>query len=234
MTRLKYNLDKITSFTVAPGKYRAKLVKVEQTLSSKKKPMLVWYWKIMSGSEKGKEVRSWTSLQENALGGLKQHLEAFRLKGQIDRDTSSLVGKYVVLIVGTRIGLDANGQEREMNSITSFIPDGDSNDEDEEEMEEDADTEEEEDEDEDEEDSEEEDEDEEDEEDDDEDEDEDDEEEEEPEPRRRKSTVKPSAKSPVSKSSGRSSTRPAASKTKPVAKKSSGTSSSKRGGRLPF
>lgn len=123
MPKLKYNLDEIQSFTIEPGKYRARLMKCEQTLSQKKQPMLTWSWKLVSGAEKGKETRSFTSLQENALFGLKEHLEAFGYTGTVHVDTNKLVGKYVVLVIGLRTGISRTGEEREMSSVMGIFPD---------------------------------------------------------------------------------------------------------------
>lgn len=123
MPRLKYNLDEITSISVPPGTYRARLVKCEQTLSRSKNPMLVWHWKIASGDEKGKELRSFTSLLENALFGLKEHLEAFGLRGKVSSDTSQLIGRYVTLVVGLRVATSTGGVDREVSGIAGVLPD---------------------------------------------------------------------------------------------------------------
>jgi hypothetical protein len=122
--KLKYNLDEIKDFAVAPGRHRARLVKVEQTLSQQGKPMLTWHWKIVSGPEKGSEIKSWTSLVENALSNLKNHLEAFGLSGQVNKDTSALIGKYVILVVGTRVGVNRSGDEQEFSNVMTVRPDG--------------------------------------------------------------------------------------------------------------
>lgn len=122
MVDLKYDLDEIQDFAVEPGKYRARLTKVEQTLSKAKKPMLVWNWKIISGSEKGTEMKSWTSLQKNALGALKAHLQAFGFEGKIKTKTSRLVGKRAILVVALRPGVNEAGEEREYSNIIALQP----------------------------------------------------------------------------------------------------------------
>jgi len=99
MAKLVYNLDTIKDYNIEAGRYKAKLIKVEQTLSAKKLPMLVWTWKILSGEAKGSEIRSYTSLVETALGGLKSHLTAFNLKGKVNTDTSRLIGKIALIVV---------------------------------------------------------------------------------------------------------------------------------------
>ncbi len=125
MTQLKFNLDEISTVMVEPGRYRARLIKCEQTLSStSKSPMLVWHWKIVSGKEKGKEIRSFTSLLPTALGQLKTHLEAFGFRGKVNIDTQSLIGRYVTLVVGVRSGVDRNGVDREFSNVIGLFEDG--------------------------------------------------------------------------------------------------------------
>jgi len=125
MVRLKYNLDEITSILAEPGRYRARLTKVEQTLSSKNNPMIVWHWKIVeSGEAKGKEIRSFTSLLDTALSGMKMHLEAFRFKGAVNVDTPKLIGRYAILVLSTTASEDKEtGLTREFTSVAGVLPD---------------------------------------------------------------------------------------------------------------
>ena len=124
MVRLKYNLDEITSVLCEPGRYRARLVKCEQTTSSKNNPMIVWYWKILEGEPKGKEIRSFTSLLETALSGMKMHLEAFKFKGEVSVDTPKLIGRYAILVLSTSASEDKEtGLTREFTSVAGVLPD---------------------------------------------------------------------------------------------------------------
>lgn len=123
MAKLKYNLDDIQDFAIDAGKHRARLKKVEQTLSKKKKPMLVWHWKIVSGPEKNKEMRSWTSLEPTALGNLKNHLMAFGLRGKVNSDTSKFIGKYVILVVTVAPSTQAGKEDQLYSSVSSVLPD---------------------------------------------------------------------------------------------------------------
>lgn len=101
MPRLQYNLNEIESREEIPaGRYKAKLKACKKKKSRSGKPMLEWQWKLTSGSAKNQTVMSWTSLQENALFSLKEHLEALGLKGQVDKSTDQLVGKIAVVVVG--------------------------------------------------------------------------------------------------------------------------------------
>ena len=124
MVRLKYNLDEITSVLCEPGRYRARLVKCEQTTSSKNNPMIVWYWKILEGEPKGKEIRSFTSLLDTALSGMKMHLEAFKFKGEMSVETPKLIGRYAVLVLPTTASEDKEtGLTREFTSVAGVLPD---------------------------------------------------------------------------------------------------------------
>lgn len=125
IVRLTYNLDDIQDFpTIDSGRYKAKLLKCTKAISSTKKPMLVWEWKLISGSQKGITIRSWSSLAENALGQLKQHLLAFKFKGEVNANTDKLIGKTVVLIIGPRLATDKAGNERKMSSVLGLLPEG--------------------------------------------------------------------------------------------------------------
>lgn len=101
MAKIKINLNEIPDgFSILPaGKYSAKLFEVEETESAKGNPMLVWTWLIDGGEHQGHELRSYTSLQEHALFGLKEHLEAFGLSGDLDFDTDKLLNRRVMLTV---------------------------------------------------------------------------------------------------------------------------------------
>jgi hypothetical protein len=124
MPKLQYNLDEIKSFQIKPGTYRLKLTKVEQGVSNNKKPQYVWSWKVVSGSEKGKTLRSFTSLQENALSNLKAHLEAFGLSGKVKTSTEKLVGRTIIAVIGDRISINPRTKvEQVYPNILSMRPD---------------------------------------------------------------------------------------------------------------
>jgi len=85
--------------------------------------MLVWYWKLVSGEEKGKEIRSFTSLLDNALFTLKMHLEAFGLSGKVNIDTGKLIGRYALLVIGLREGKTRGGSDAEFSNVIEVLPD---------------------------------------------------------------------------------------------------------------
>ncbi len=124
MPKLSYNLDELPDTLGVPaGRYRAKLVSCTKDKSKTSgNPMLTWTWKVLSGKHKGATIKSWTSLQEGALVGLKQTLTAFGLKGKINRSTDQLIGRIVVLVVVDRPSTQA-GREGEMfSSIQQVLP----------------------------------------------------------------------------------------------------------------
>ncbi len=192
MAKLNYNLDDIPDAPVIPkGRYKLRLMSVVKQQSSKGNPMLVWMWKIVSpGKMKGVRIKSWTSLLENALSGLKMHLLALGKKGKVKGNTDKLVGLRVVGVIGKRIGRNQMGQKTEFSSILGLLPAGTSLAADDEEDEEDIDDEDEDDEVDDEDDDEGD-----DDEDDDESEDDDDDDEEEEPPRKKKKTASTDAAS---------------------------------------
>jgi hypothetical protein len=124
--RLNLNLNDIKDgFELIPaGKYRAKVAAVEEKDSSSGNPMLVWTWKIMEGDAKDKEIKSFTSLQEQALFGLKQHLTAFGASGQLtDFDPCRLVGRVALLTIGVAKATNKNtGEPMEVNRINLISP----------------------------------------------------------------------------------------------------------------
>ena len=104
MPRITMNLDDIQGGTIPAGQYRCRLLGVVAKQSRSNAPMLEWTWGVLGGKSEGRDVRSFTSLQDHALFGLRDHLQAFGLSGQIDVDTSKLVGKTALLtIVETQV-----------------------------------------------------------------------------------------------------------------------------------
>lgn len=122
--RLRYNLSDIPDIIeFTPGRYLAKLKSCTKTVSANSgQPMLVWVWVLLSGPNKGQQIKSWTSLQENALFGLKQHLLAFGLKGKVDQSTDKLIGKTVVLVIGKRKGETKDGREADFSAVLAVLP----------------------------------------------------------------------------------------------------------------
>lgn len=125
MPRLQYNLDDITdAFPEIPaGRHRAQLTTVVKGVSNNSgQPVLTWTWTIQAGEAKGSTVRSWTSLQDHALQGLKQHLLALGLKGSVNQSTDRLIGKSVTLVVGKREGTTRAGEPAVFDSVLALLP----------------------------------------------------------------------------------------------------------------
>ena len=125
MVRITLNLDDVgNTFTIIePGRYPARVVDIEEKESSTGNPMLVWSWELEGGDYSGQEIRSFTSLQDHALFGLKQHLEAFGISGEVDIDTDKLIGKTAVLtIVKAKTRSKHTGEEIEVNRINQVSP----------------------------------------------------------------------------------------------------------------
>jgi len=102
MARLKIDLNnvEIGGGSVPPGKYLAELTDCQHGESSTGKPRLQWEWEIVEGEYEGSTFRSWTSLQPNALFGLKGHLIGLgETVDDVDMDTDDLIGRkaYVTL-----------------------------------------------------------------------------------------------------------------------------------------
>lgn len=121
MPKIRLNLDEISEgpSIVEPGKYLCKLTDIMEKESSSGNDMLVWHWDIIESTDGddtfiGRELRSWTTLVEHALFGLKEHLEAFGESGEIDVDTDKYIGKKAILTVGKHKYKDrASGEEKE-------------------------------------------------------------------------------------------------------------------------
>lgn len=125
MVRITLNLDDVgNSFTlIEPGRYPARVVDIEEKESSTGNPMLAWSWELEGGDYSGQEIMSFTSLQDHALFGLKQHLEAFGISGEVDIDTDKLIGKTAVLtITKTKTRSKNTGEEIEVNRINLVSP----------------------------------------------------------------------------------------------------------------
>lgn len=125
MPRLQYNLDDISdAFPEIPaGRHRAQLTTcVKGASRNSGQPTLTWTWTIQSGEAQGSTIRSWTSLQDHALQGLKQHLLALGLKGSVNQSTDRLIGKSVVLVVGKREGTTQGGEAAMFDSVLAVLP----------------------------------------------------------------------------------------------------------------
>lgn len=126
MARLRLNMDEIPDFVAPdPGKHRAKLLEVNEDVSQAGNDMLVWKWQILGGDSDGRTINSYTSLLDDALGGLKVHLKAFGYEGSVDVDTAKLHGKTAQLIITQRKYRDREtGEEKTGTSVANVLPDG--------------------------------------------------------------------------------------------------------------
>jgi len=126
MVRITLNLDDVgSSFTIIePGRYPARVVDIEERESSTGNPMLVWSWELEGDRDySGREIKSFTSLQDHALFSLKQHLEAFGISGEVDLDTDKLIGKTAMLtITKTKTRSRNTGEEIEVNRVSLVSP----------------------------------------------------------------------------------------------------------------
>ena len=113
--KLRIDLTDVKSIEIVEaGEYVAKLIQVEEAESAAGNPMLVWDWEILDKSAEGVMLKSFTSLQPNALFGLKGHLGALGVPtGKVDLNTTKLHGKKAVLKVSKfdKEGRDTNRVE---------------------------------------------------------------------------------------------------------------------------
>jgi len=125
MVRITLNLDDVgNTFTIIePGRYPARVVDIEEKESSTGNPMLAWSWELEGGDYSGREIMSFTSLQDHALFGLKEHLEAFGISGEVDIDTDKLIGKTAMLTIAkVKTRSKHTGEEIEVNRISLVSP----------------------------------------------------------------------------------------------------------------
>ncbi len=138
MTKLSYDLSEIADAIpqLSVGTFPARLVSCTKGKSKNSgNPTLTWDWMLLGGPDKGQRARSWTSLQEQALFNLKQHLIGLGFKKSVEVDTETLIGKKVRLAIQMRDRL-VNGKTVSSASVVAVLPlvaDTDSDDEDEEE-----------------------------------------------------------------------------------------------------
>ncbi|RLG78438.1 MAG: hypothetical protein DRO14_00445 [Thermoprotei archaeon] len=110
---------------IPSGKYVAQLLSTEERESSSGNPMLVWQWEIALGEHAGRQIRSYTSLQEHALFNLKQHIAAFvkeELDGVWSGDTDDFVGRRALLTITTERRRGRDGEERDFNRVSRVEP----------------------------------------------------------------------------------------------------------------
>lgn len=120
--KLRVDLTDVKSIEIVEaGEYVAKLIQVEEAESAAGNPMLVWDWEIQDKSAEGVLLKSFTSLQPNALFGLKGHLGALGVPtGKVDLNTAKLHGKKAVLKV-SKIDKDGRDQNR-VESVKKYNP----------------------------------------------------------------------------------------------------------------
>ena len=127
MVKLSINLDDIETSDfriIEAGKYEAKLMDLVEKDSSAGHPMLVWSWEVIKGEETGAALKSYTTLQDHALFGLKQHMEALGVDGDLQGfETDSLIGKMVMLTVTKpRIVSRDTGEDIDVNRVDKVLP----------------------------------------------------------------------------------------------------------------
>ena len=123
MVKLSVNLDEVdlNDFEIIPaGKYLARVNDIVEQESNSGNPMLVWNWDIIGGEHAGAGLKSYTSLQDHALFGLKQHLEAFNVIGDIsDFEMDALIGKTAKITVTKNVIVNRDsGEDMEVNRVT--------------------------------------------------------------------------------------------------------------------
>ena len=123
MVKLSVNLDEVelNDFEIIPaGKYLARVSDIVEKESQSGNPMLVWNWDIVGGEHAGVGLKSYTSLQDHALFGLKQHLEAFSIVGDVsDFEMDALIGKTAKITVTKNVIVNRDSNEdMDVNRVT--------------------------------------------------------------------------------------------------------------------
>lgn len=111
-----------TSFEVMPeGKYRARLIDVESTKSSKGSPMWVWKFEVEFPNEhSGRWLWERTAIQENTMWKLNQVFGAFGVPA--DTDTDDMIGRSVDLMVAQKVAEKGKMAGKLVNEISEFLP----------------------------------------------------------------------------------------------------------------
>ena len=127
MVKISVNLNEVESSDfeiVDAGKYNAKVTDVIEKESSSGNPMLVWSWEILGGDFEGVSLKSYTTLQSHALFGLKGHLTAFGIDGDLDGfETDAMIGKTAQLTVTkNKVVSRDTGEDIEVNRISKVGP----------------------------------------------------------------------------------------------------------------
>ena len=127
MVKLSVDLDEVddSAFEIVDaGKYNAKVTDVVEQESSSGHPMLVWNWEIIGGDFNGTTLKSYTTLQAHALFGLKEHLAAFGVEGNLDGfETDAMIGKTAQLTVTKNMVVSKDsGEDIEVNRISKVNP----------------------------------------------------------------------------------------------------------------
>lgn len=130
--KIRVNLSEIPDYvSVDAGRHRAKVLEVtEENSRSSGEPMWTWLWEVIGGDSEGRNIKSYTSLQEHALGGLKMHAKAFGYDVEKDEDVTfdsgKVIGKIAILVVTKRkVRSRETGEEIDLSSVSNVMPDAD-------------------------------------------------------------------------------------------------------------
>lgn len=121
------SVDDIKGFQdVDAGKHRAKLTETSQEDSrSSGEPMICWDWVILEGDNEGRTIRSYTTLQQHALGGMKNHCAAFNYHGTLrGLDTDKFLNEtaYLVVVKNMRESRETH-EQIEVSNVKTVLPD---------------------------------------------------------------------------------------------------------------
>lgn len=126
MVKISVNLDDIETSDfkiIDAGNYEAEVIDLEEKDSASGHPMLVWTWKITKGDESGATLKSYTTLQDHALFGLKQHMVALGIDGDLDGfETDILIGRTAMLAVTKpKIVSRETGEDIDVNRVNKVM-----------------------------------------------------------------------------------------------------------------
>ena len=126
MPRVQIDLDNVESSfqLIEPGRWLSELMDCTEEESSTGNPMLVWHWEIGEGPSQGQTTKTYTSLLDHALQGLKDHMIAFGATGgMIDLDTDRLIGRKAKLVIATaRIKNRNTGEDMDVSRVNAVLP----------------------------------------------------------------------------------------------------------------
>ena len=108
---------------IPPGLYVAQVVDCKEETSKQSNPMLVITWRILSGDERGAEIKDWIPVMESTAGKVVALLQALAYTPSGDMlEAKALIGKRAQIVIRLDQYTGDDGEIRERGKVRGHRP----------------------------------------------------------------------------------------------------------------